>query len=96
MGKINETSLPEKQDLYSHLNMEEISDADYAHTKRVCKNFQLKNLGEYHELYVQSHALLLADVFENFRNMCLEIYELHPEKSSFSSWISMASSFKKD
>ena len=65
MGKINETSLPEKQDFYSHLNMEDITDADYVQTKRVCKNFQLKNLGEYHDLYVQSHTLL-ADVFDNF------------------------------
>ena len=53
-----------------------MKDADYAHTKRVCKDSEIKNLGEYHDLYVQSHTLLLADVFENFRNMCLEIYEL--------------------
>ena len=46
--------------------MEDTADADYAHTKRVCKNLQLKNLGEYYDLYVQSHTLLLADVFENF------------------------------
>ena len=45
------------------------------HAKRVCKDFEIKNLGEYHNLYVQSDTLLLADVFENFRNMCLEICE---------------------
>ena len=45
------------------------------HAKRVCKDFEIKNLGEYHDLYVQSDTLLLADVFENFRNMCLEICE---------------------
>ena len=78
--KFNETSLPEKEDFYSHLNMEDITDADYAHTKRVCKDFEIKNLGEYHDLYVQSNTLLLADVFENFRNMCLKIYELDPAK----------------
>ena len=78
--KFNETSLPEKEDFYSHLNMEDITDADYAHAKRVCKDFEIKNLGEYHDLYVQSDTLLLADVFENFRNMCLEIYELDPAK----------------
>ena len=78
--KFNETSLPEKEDFYSHLNMEDITDADYAHAKRVCKDFEIKNLGEYHDLYVQSNTLLLADVFENFRNMCLEIYELDPAK----------------
>ena len=60
--------------------MGEISDADYTHAKRVCKDFEIKKLGEYHDLYVQSDTLLLADVFENFRNMCLKIYELDPAK----------------
>ena len=49
--------------------MENIIDADYAHTKRVCKDFEMKNLGEYNDLYVQGNTLLLADVFENFRKM---------------------------
>ena len=73
---MDETSLFEKEDFYSHFNMEYITDADYAHAKRVCKDFEIKNFGEYHDLYVQSDALLLADVFENFRNMGLEIYQL--------------------
>ena len=60
--------------------MEDITDADYTHAKRVCKDFRIKYLGEYHNLYVQSDTLLQADVFENFCNMCLEIYELHPAK----------------
>ena len=76
----NQTSLPEKEDFYSHLNMEDVTDADYDHAKEVCRDFEIKNLGEHHDLYVQSDALLLADVFENFRNICLEIYELHPAK----------------
>ena len=67
--KFNETSLPEKEDFYSHLNMEDITDADYAHPKTVCKELETKKLGEYHGLYVQGDTLLLADVFENFRNM---------------------------
>ena len=79
-GKFNETSLPEKVDFYSHLNMEDITDEDYEHAKRICKNFEIKSLGEYHDLYVQSNTLLLADVFENFKNMCLKIYELDPTK----------------
>ena len=66
--KFSETTLPEKVDFYSHLNMEDITDADYAQAKRVCKDFEIKNLGEYHDLYVQSNTLLLADVFENFKN----------------------------
>ena len=60
--------------------MEDITDADYAHPKRVCKDFEIKNLGEYHDLYVQIDTLLLADAFENFRNMCLKIRKLNLSK----------------
>ena len=60
--------------------MEDITDANYVHAKRVCKDFEIKNQGEYYDLYVQSNTLLLADVFENFRNMCLEICEVDPAK----------------
>ena len=65
--KFNETSLPEKEDFYSRLNMEDITDADYAHENIVCKDFEIKNFRECHDLYFQSDTL--ADVFENFRNM---------------------------
>ena len=75
--KFNETSLREKEDFYSHLNMENIADADYAHAKRVCR---ISCLGECHDLYVQSNTLLLADVFENFENMCLKINKLDSTK----------------
>ena len=71
----NETSLPEKEDFYSHLNMDDTTDAE-AHAKRVWKDFEIKNLGKYYDLYLQSNTLLLPDVFENFQNMCLKIYEL--------------------
>ena len=64
--KLNETSLPEKGDFCSHLNMEDITDADYAHTKMICKRFQIKDLGEYHNLYAQSDTLLLANLLEKF------------------------------
>ena len=94
--KFSKISLSEKEDFYSNLNMEDITDADYVHAEGVCKDFEMKNLAEYHDLYVQSNTSLLADVFENFRNMCLEIYELDPAKFLINSWISMASSFKKD
>ena len=76
--KFNETSLLEKENFYSHLNMEGITDAAYAHLIGVCKDFEIKNLGEYHDLYVQGDVLFLADIFEIFRNMCLKIYELDP------------------
>ena len=49
--------------------MDDINDADYAHAKRVCKDFKIKKLGIYHDLYVQSDILLLTDVFVNFKNM---------------------------
>ena len=78
--KFNETTLPEKEEFYSNLNMEDITDADYMHAKRVCKDFEIKNLGEYHDLYLKSDTLLLADVFKNFRKMCLKIYHLNPVK----------------
>ena len=76
--KSNKTLLPEKKDFYSHLNIENITDADYAYGKSVCADFEIKNLGEHHDLYVQSDTFLLANVFEDFRNMCLKIYKLDP------------------
>ena len=60
--------------------MEVITDLDYNHAKGICKDFEIKNLGEYHDWYLKSDILLLADVFENFRKMCLEIYELDSAK----------------
>ena len=58
--------------------MEGITDVDYRQTKKVFHEFKMNNLGDYRDLYVQSDTLLLADVFENFRNKCIEIYELDP------------------
>ena len=74
--KFNETTLPEKEEFYNNLNMEDTTDADYMHGKRVCKDFEIKNLGEYHDLYLKSDTLLLTNVFKNFRKMCLKIYYL--------------------
>ena len=74
--RFNETSLPNIESFYSNLNMENIEDIDYRHSNNVFKRFKLKNPGEYHDLYVQSDTLLLADVFENFRNKCIKVYEL--------------------
>ena len=79
IGKFNET-FSDKKDSYSYLDMEDTTDADEAHAKRVCNDFEIKNLGEYHDLYVQGDTLLLADIFENFRNTCVKIYELEPAK----------------
>ena len=74
--KFNESSLPEKEDFYSHLNMIDNTDAGYVNTKRVCNDFERKSSGGYHDFYVQNNTLLLADVFENFQIMCLEKNEL--------------------
>ena len=71
-------TLPDKEAFYSNLSMEDITDTDYIHANKVFKKFKLKHLGEYHDLYIQSDTLLLADVFENFRNMCIKVYELDP------------------
>ena len=96
MGKFNDTSLPEKKHFYSHVNMKDITDADYAHAKRVFKGFEIKTLGEYHDLYVQRNTLLLGDVFESFQNMCLEIYELDPAKFLSAPELAWQAALKKD
>ena len=67
--------------IYYHLEkifIEDIRDEDYKHAQKVWDVFKIKNLGEYHDLYVQSNTLLLSDTYENFRNMYLNIYELDP------------------
>ena len=76
-NKFNE-QLPAKEDFFSILNNEHITDEDYNHALDVWKTFSLKNMGEYHDLYLTSDILLLADVFENFRKTCLEYYKLDP------------------
>ena len=76
--------------------MEDIADVDYAHAKRVHKDFKIKNLDQQQDLYLRNDVLFLADVFENFRKMCPEIYELDPAKLFFSPLLSMAGSLKRD
>ena len=79
--KLNEKSLAEKEKCYSNSNMEDIMDSDYNHGKRISKDFEIKYLGEYHDLYPKSDTLLLADAFENFRKTSSETYEL--DKANF-------------
>ena len=64
-------------------------------TKKVRKNFEVKDLGEYYDLYVQSDTLLLADVFNNFRNMCIKICELDPAKYLSAPGLAWQAAFKK-
>ena len=78
--KFNETTITSKEAFYSNLNLEGITDENYNHTQKVWDVFKIRNLGEYHDLYVQSDTLLLADVFENFRDNCIDIYELDPSQ----------------
>ena len=76
--ELMKTSLPDKEAFYNSLNMEDITDVNHRHAKRVFKNLSNKNLGDYPDLYVQIDTLLLTDVFQNFRNMCIKVYELDP------------------
>ena len=80
--RFDEISLPEKEKFCNKVNMEDIADVDYAHIQEFIKTLEenIKSLGEYHDLYLKSDVLLLADVFENFREMSLEIYGLGPAK----------------
>ena len=76
--KLKETKLPPKEKLYSRLDEEDISDEDYIHAQKVWEAFEIKSMEDYLELYNKVDVLLLADVFENFREICMEIYELDP------------------
>ena len=68
--------------------MEDITDLDQNQEKSVCRDLKVENVGEYHNLYLKSDTLLVVDVFENFRKMCLEIYKLNPAKFILASELS--------
>ena len=76
--KFNEIQLLSQNDFFSQMYNEHVSDSDYNHAQQVWNTFELNNMGEYHDLYLQSDVLLLADVFENFRKTCLQYYQLDP------------------
>ena len=76
--KFSEETLPTKEKFFSKLNDCGVSEKDFDHAKRIWKEFGVKHLGEYHDLYLKSDVLLLTDVFEEFRNVCLENYSLDP------------------
>ena len=77
-GKFEETSLPPKDAFYNRLTMKGISDQGYEHAKQVWNTMEKKILGSYHDTHLKRDVLLLADVFETFRNMCLKHYKLDP------------------
>ena len=76
--RFEETRLPGKEKFYSSLNDENITDEEYEHAQAVWRAFGCETLGDYHDLYVKTDVALLADVFENFRNLCKEHYGLDP------------------
>ena len=76
--KFDENTLPPMETFYSNLNLEDISDEDYTHAQKLWNVFEVNNIGDYHDLHVQSDTLLIADAYENFRNMFLNIYEPDP------------------
>ena len=77
-SKFNDTELPEREEFYSLLTDNNISEDDYRHAQNVWNTFNLQNMGEYHDLYLKTDILLLVDVFENFRKTCLTYYKLDP------------------
>ena len=77
-AKFNETQLPAKDYSFSLMNNEHITEKEYNHAQNVWNTFGLQNMGKYHDLYLQSVVLLLADVFENFGKKCLQYYKLDP------------------
>ena len=76
--KFDQTELPAKEHFCSILNDQDITNDEYDHAKKVWKAFRIKTMGEYHDLYLGSDMLLLTDVFENFRNTCMQYYKLDP------------------
>jgi hypothetical protein len=78
MEKLEQTSLPDKKEFYNKLNESDISDRDYEHAQNVRREFKIQILGEYSILYLKIDVILLADVFERFRRMCLKDYKLDP------------------
>ena len=78
LKKLDDTSLPSKEAFYSNITGEGITDEDYQHAHTVCKEFNIEAMNDYHKLYNLSDVLLLADIFENFRSVCMRHYGLDP------------------
>ena len=96
-NRFNETSSLSKEEFYSSLSISNISDEEYEYVKKVWNTLNIKNLGEYHDLYVQLDTAFFPDVFENFRKVCLK--ECNPEPCCFVSplgvaWTAMLKSTK--
>ena len=94
--RFNETKLPPIESFYSELNLSEISKNDYKHAKKVFEMMECRDLGDYHDIYLCSDVMLLADVFESFRDRCQQYIWFRSSALLYGSWSSMASSIKKD
>ncbi|XP_065639485.1 uncharacterized protein LOC136072256 [Hydra vulgaris] len=95
IDKFSTTTLPSKESFFSKLNDEEISDDDYSHAQNVWNEFECKTFRDYHDLYNLSDVLLLADVFENFRNVCMKNYKLDPAWYYTAPWLAWDAALKE-
>ena len=95
VDKFYETQLPGKDLFFSKLNNEGISDKDYLHAQKVWEEFDCKTFRDYHNLYNESDMLLLSDVFENFRDVCLKYYDLDPAWYSTAPGLAWDAALKK-
>ena len=89
-----EPQLPPKDAFYSSLTEEDISEIDYTHAQRVFNHFDMTDLGDYRNFYLLTDVLLLADVFENFRDVCLQHYGLYPAHNYTSPSLSWQAALK--
>ena len=95
-GRFEETNLPPASSFYSKLNMSGVSDQDYEHACKVWRDFGIRNLGEYHDLYLRTDVILLVNVFESFRKVCLDNYWIGSSPLLYSPRIVMESLFKEN
>ena len=93
--RYNETELPSIKEFYSRLSDSNIDVKDYEHAQKVCKHFNIKNMGEYHDLYLKTDVILSADIFEHFRDVCVKNYELDPAWNYTSPGLSWDALLKK-
>ena len=92
--QFQEPQLPPKDAFYSSLTEEDISEIDYTHAQRVFNHFNITDLGDYHNFYLLTNVLLLADVFKNFRDVCLQHYGLDPAHNYTSLGLSWQAALK--
>ena len=93
--KFNDNELPSKDKFYSKLNMSNVNDKDYDHARKVWNEFKIKNMGEYHDLYLVTDVILLANVFESFRTVCMDNYGLDPAHFYTSPGLAWSACLKK-